>query len=66
MPRRRQGVTGNGNAMLHKAKEVARPGKCWHLGQWAFIEIADPWDAKHVMDGFLAQTSRAKKGSEKC
>ena len=35
-------------------------------GRWAFIEIADPWDAKHVIEGFLAQTSQAEKGSEKC
>jgi hypothetical protein len=35
-------------------------------GRWAFIEISDPWDAKHVIEGFLAQTSQAEKGSEKC
>lgn len=23
-------------------------------GRWAFIQIADPWDATHVIEGFLA------------
>jgi len=54
MPRRRQGVTGNGCVVRYKAEEVARCGKRWHLGQWAFIEIADPWDAQNLIRAFVA------------
>jgi type III restriction enzyme len=57
-------VEVTGEKKKDKAAKVATARTLWvpainnhgGFGRWAFIEIADPWDAQNLIRGFLKQT----------
>jgi type III restriction enzyme len=60
-----------GEKKKDKAAKVATARTLWvpainnhgGFGRWAFVEVADPWDAKNLIRGFLkqAQTESTKE-----
>jgi len=55
-----------GEKKKEKAAKVATAKTLWvpavnnhgGYGRWAFLEIADPWDAQNIIRGFLATLSQ--------
>jgi type III restriction enzyme len=62
-------VEVTGEKKKDKAAKVATARTLWvpainhHgcFGRWAFLEVADPWDAQNLIRGFLKQTQREKE-----
>ena len=56
-------VEVTGEKKKDKAAKVATARTLWvpavnnhgGFGRWAFLEVADPWDAQHLIRGFLTQ-----------
>lgn len=56
-------VEVTGEHKKDKAAKVATARTLWvpainnhgGFGRWAFLEVADPWDAQHLIRGFLTQ-----------
>ena len=56
-------VEVTGEKKKNKAAKVATARTLWvpainnhgGFGRWAFIEVADPWDAQNLIRGFLKQ-----------
>jgi type III restriction enzyme len=60
-------VEVTGEKKKDKAAKVATVRTLWvpainnhgGFGRWAFLEVAYPWDAQHLIRGFLTQTQAA-------
>lgn len=58
---------GTGEKKKDKAAKVATARTLWApainnhggIGRWAFVEINDPWDAKNLIQHWLAQRAAA-------
>ena len=62
-------VEVTGEKKKDKAAKVATARTLWvpsinnhgGFGRWAFLEVADPWDAQNLIRGFLKQAEQAKE-----